>query len=287
MMCTTETFTFVGSGRALIKKKNICVCRTGMNEAQADYRNLIKAVPELRVSKLVGCKAVDYGTYDQRLKAHRRGRKSPAEMLSNPTDRAFLESRANYHKQSVRNILGLYAGLVSSFRPLHAKYLCHRFGATSVLDFCSGWGGRMLGAMSLGCQYTGIDTNHDLQEGYDRLFQVTGTQATMLWQPAETVDFTKLEYDFILTSPPFGDLEMYQNQPTYQNWEKQFLLPVVKGAFFSLKHGGWMALCIPYGLAKSIAQEIGQYDETVLLPIRSRQLGFNSKAEIVYCWHKK
>lgn len=255
--------------------------------ALKDYQALVKAKPELRIGKLVGCRAVDYGTYSERLKASRRGRKSPYEMLNNPADRAYLEGKAKQLSQKLHSILGLYAGLVPSFRPLHAKYLCYRFNASCLLDPCGGWGGRMLGAVSLGCKYICCETNVELMDGYQRLTELTGGDIRVIWQPAETVDFTELDYDFIMSSPPFDDLEIYRGCPRYTNWLHQMLLPTTTMAFASLKTGGWMALCIPEQLAAGISDRIGRYDETITLPIRNRTNGKHAKHEVVYCWHKK
>lgn len=146
----------------------------------------------------------------------------------------------------------------------------------------------MLGAVSLGCKYICCDTNVELMDGYQRLVEVSEGNVTTIWQPAETVDYSQLpEYDFILTSPPFADLEIYRGSPEYTNWVEEMLLPMTTRAFASLKTGGWMALCIPDHLALCICNNIGNHDETVPLPIRNRKKGQNTKQELVYCWHKK
>lgn len=258
-----------------------------LTEAQArrDYECLVKAEPELRIGRLVGCRAVDWGTYAERLKARRRGMRSPAQVFADPARRALIEEKAAQLGQQVHSIIGLYAGLVSAFRPLHAKYLCHHFGATHVLDFSAGWGGRMLGAHAAGCRYTGVDTNVDLREGYERLVKLTGGETTMIWDGAETVDFTELpEYDLVLTSPPFGDLEVYEHMPQYEDFVRDWLVPVTLAAFAGLKPGGWMALCIPEAFAEELSREIGEPEEVIRLPIRARKSGEDGRTESVYCW---
>lgn len=254
--------------------------------ARRDYQCLVRAEPELRMGRLVGCKAVDWGTYKERLKARRRGKRSPAEVLADPEQRAYLEQKAAHLGQDLHSILGLYAGLCSSFRPLHAKYLCHRFKATHVVDFAAGWGSRMLGAHAAGCRYTGVDTNVGLKEGYEKLIRLTGGKTTMIWDGAETVDFTELpEFDLVMTSPPFGDLEVYPGMPRYNDFTRDWFIPTSICAFAALKPGGWMALCIPEDMARALIEELGEPDEVIQLPIRARQSGGGEvRTEAVYCW---
>ena len=60
-------------------------------------------------------------------------------------------------------------GAIVPFKSSTAKYIYKRFGATNVLDPTAGWGGRLLGASSLGIKYTGLDTNLNLRDGYNRM----------------------------------------------------------------------------------------------------------------------
>ena len=58
-------------------------------------------------------------------------------------------------------------GAIVFFKSSTAKYIYKKYNATSVLDPTMGWGGRLLGAMALGIDYYGIDTNLDLNEPYE------------------------------------------------------------------------------------------------------------------------
>jgi hypothetical protein len=190
-----------------------------MEEATRDYQKLVKANARLCLSN-VGHRAVDFCTYSERLKASQKGKKAPVEWLEDSDRRKKLEAASTKLGQQIKHIIGLYGGLVSSFRPIFAKYLCERYGGTSVLDFSAGWGGRLLGVVSCGARYVGIDTNHDLREGYDKLKEITGGDITMYWQPAETVDFSTLDYDMILSCPPFADKDPSDHRKARQ-WRRQ------------------------------------------------------------------
>jgi hypothetical protein len=109
-------------------------------------------------------------------------------------------------------------GSIVMFKSTTAKYLYKKYKAKSVLDPTAGWGGRMLGAWALGIDYTGIDTNVEMKDAYsnmidfldnetglsNNLFETTSPDSNLkiIWESALDVDFIKLEYDFVLTSPP-------------------------------------------------------------------------------------
>ena len=64
-------------------------------------------------------------------------------------------------------------GSIVFFKSSTAKYIYKLFNAKNVLDPTAGWGGRMLAAMSLGINYTGIDTNINMKEAYKDLKYVS------------------------------------------------------------------------------------------------------------------
>jgi len=135
-------------------------------------------------------------------------------------------------------------GSVNTFKAGTVKYLINRFKATSMLDFTAGWGGRLLGAMATDTKYIGIETNTNLKEGYKGMMAL-GEGAEMIWQSCLDVDFSTLDYDFVLTSPPYINLEMYENMPLFKDKEtyyKKFLIPMIKKCLKHIKDDG--AVCI-------------------------------------------
>jgi hypothetical protein len=67
----------------------------------------------------------------------------------------------------------------------------------------------------------------------------------MYWQPSETVDFSKLDYDLVFTSPPYFMIEEYKGMKSYEgkkNFIDTFFVPVVKSAYAHLPAGGTLAL---------------------------------------------
>jgi len=142
-------------------------------------------------------------------------------------------------------------GKVTMYRPLMAKkvvsYLADKdkLKEVRVLDVCAGWGGRMIGAKSVGytssraksvgytssraksvelsvdsinVHYTGIDPCAKTYAALRAIRDELGlTNVTLVNQPAE-VALQELDpgttYDIALTSPPYYNLEIYSDEPT-------------------------------------------------------------------------
>ena len=146
-------------------------------------------------------------------------------------------------------------GSVVMFKSTTAKYLYKKYKAKSVLDPTAGWGGRMLGAWALGINYTGIDTNVEMipaytdminflneQTGFDNdLFEVKTGKLQMIWQSCLDVDFSKIDYDFVLTSPPYVNLEIYEHMEEWSSDEvfyRGFFIPLWQKCVDNIKKGG-------------------------------------------------
>jgi len=158
-------------------------------------------------------------------------------------------------------------GAVVMFKATTAKYLYRKYSATSVLDPTAGWGGRMLAADSLGIDYTGIDTNVEMQPAYqamitwlDRyhantmgpLFEsISSSKLRMIWQDCLSVDFSAIDYDFVLTSPPYVNLELYQHMTpwaTDREFYQDFFIPLYYKCRADIKSGGNIAFNISPGM---------------------------------------
>ena len=120
----------------------------------------------------------------------------------------------------------------------------------------------MLGAWSLGVNYTGCDTNTEMIPAYDammkflddqtgfdnNLFEVEKTyKLNMIWQSCLDVDFSKIDYDFVLTSPPYVNLEIYEHMTEWETDEafyKGFFIPLWEKCCKHIKPGGNVAFNI-------------------------------------------
>ena len=200
-------------------------------------------------------------------------------------------------------------GSVVMFKATTAKYLYKKYRAKSVLDPTAGWGGRMLGAWSLGINYTGIDTNVEMTPAYDNmieflnaetgfnneLFEVkNNSNLQMIWSSCLNVDFSKLDYDFVLTSPPYINLEIYEHMEEWDNdraFYETFFIPLWKKCVDNIKKGGHVCFnispkmyadAVKHGLTpchseEDLLQQMGQKSDNL-------KKG-KKKQDKIYIWH--
>jgi len=121
------------------------------------------------------------------------------------------------------------------------------------LDFSAGWGDRLLTAISLGIDYTGIDPNLNLKDGHDSIIKKFSGNARVIYQPFEDVQFNPQDlYDVVFTSPPFFNFEIYSDQPQqsvvryqqFDTWFENFLKVSLNKAWNQLKSSGNMIIHI-------------------------------------------
>jgi hypothetical protein len=127
--------------------------------------------------------------------------------------------------KNIRRALELVnGGTIQNFKPMNARavweHICPVFRG-NVLDFSSGYGGRMLGAMTsnLRYHYTGLDPNTRTFQGLDALGELLveqnlGSGYSMHCVPSEEFDPEPGLYDAAFSSPPYFNLETYTDEPT-------------------------------------------------------------------------
>jgi len=219
------------------------------------------------------------------------------EMWADPVKKAFLieqtRKRNRGGKVPANNIFECYrinTGSIVMFKSVTAKYLYKKYNATAVLDPTAGWGGRMLGAWSLGIDYVGIDTNIDMKPAYDGMIDFLDNKVSfgnglfsmenpskleMIWDSCLDVDFSKINYDFVLTSPPYINMELYKNMKPWENdkaFYEGFFIPLWQKCVDNIKQGGTVCFnispkmyddAIKYGLTpchgeEDLLQQLGQ-----------------------------
>ena len=200
----------------------------------------------------------------------RRGKPSLSQICANPDLLALLDARVAKQQaehrtdhpsccQAIRrfNTWRVY-GCISVFKPSQAAYLYQKYRATHVLDPTAGWGGRALGAIKLGIHYSGFDTNIDLKPGYEEMLSYTAAagRVTMTWMDCLKADFSAIDYDFVLTSPPFENLEVYAHAPTYNDFYGCFLIPLLNKCRTNIKRDGYTAFHISPHMYKTL---VGTY----------------------------
>jgi hypothetical protein len=213
--------------------------------------------------------------------------------------------------QNLRRALELVnGGTIQNFKPMNARavweYICPNFMGR-VLDFSSGFGGRMLGAMTSNMRYhyTGIDPNTATFQGLDALGslinEVVGTSYEMHNTVSEEFDPEAGSYDAAFSSPPYFNLEIYTDEPTqcmnrYTNmdaWFECYVEPTLRMLHKGLDRDGIYAVNIAdYKIAKEefkildrwieLSKKMNfEYQETVQMMLNTRPGVGNGKMDRV------
>ena len=136
------------------------------------------------------------------------------------------------------------------YRPQMAKMVVTNLGAKRVLDPCAGWGGRMLGCIASGAEYVAFEPNTETYQGLLKLIEFLGIEDKVRIIKDSALEMDKYdigEFDLILTSPPYFDLEVYSHEDTqsikgcdtYSIWVNNFLKPLIELSTSHMKQNGW------------------------------------------------
>jgi len=158
--------------------------------------------------------------------------------------------------------------IASDFPSTIAKYIYNQTQSERVLDFCSGWGGRLIGFWaSNALEYVGIDPNTILKpQIYDPMlkwlqlhfrsknkdikidFKNQKTKKVeFINEQAEKINyierFGQNYFDLVFTSPPYFNTEQYSTEetqsylqyPQKEVWMESFLFETIKRIYLSMK----------------------------------------------------
>lgn len=122
------------------------------------------------------------------------------------------------------------------YRPHLAKMINMYYKSKNTIDPCCGWGGRLLGTVSAGANYTGYEPN---SETYQHLLELCdflniNNKVKLYNIGAEKAELLE-NYDLSITSPPYYNLEIYSDESTqcenqyntYDEWKINWLFPII------------------------------------------------------------
>lgn len=170
----------------------------------------------------------------------------------------------------LRKMLKTYTNCaaVSNFKPSVARALIQQFSAPNdtVIDFSAGFGGRLLGCLTLPRHYIGIEPSKTQVRGLnrciatiERLKAAVGTAEIRCGCAEDILPMLDSKSSaLVFSSPPYHDWEKYSLQqtqsfvryPSYAEWREKFLRPVVEESFRLLKRGGYLAVNVPNGSSR-------------------------------------
>lgn len=273
-----------------------------------DLNNLLKFDSSTNANSFAGNPFLYHYQLKNLLKCRREDGKTVYDIAADPIKWAKLiddtRKRNRGGATAAGNVFECYRanqGSIVMFKATTAKYLYQRYRATHVLDPTAGWGGRMLGAWALDIDYTGCDTNIEMKSAYDSMINhldnydplFSESKLTMLWQSCLDIDFASIDYDFVLTSPPYVNLELYEHMVPWKTDEEfytQFFIPLFDKCRANIKRNGAVAFNIsPKMYSDALKHGLPPCDEQIEL---KQQMGQKheklksgkKKQDMTYVW---
>ena len=266
-----------------------------------DYNNLLKLNVGENTRSFAGNKIVYHFFFKEMLEtfSSRRGFKRLIDMFDNPEERKkIIDGALKYPRRKKMTYLepiDLYEchrkllGSINTFKPSVAKHIYNNFGATRVLDPCAGWGGRMLGAMALNISYTGFDTNPVVVEKSNELkefFKTGKDNINVIYGDCLAQDFSNIDYDFVLTSPPYFNLEIYTGMTQFETENQyylEFLRPLILNCRNNIQEGGKVCINISDKIYDKYIQLTGDIAADEFIELK-QQMGGKKNKENIYVW---
>ena len=285
-------------------------------------REMVKK-KDFNSKSVLGNRVVDYGTEKMRKKTKYRNKshyerwqdKVAREKVIKFARRLYKKGDKRTIEASIRGAIELQWGSVNTMRPAAAACAYKKNKATKVLDFTAGWGARLVAAMAMDIDYIGIDANTALKPGYDKIIKLlkpySKSKVKMIFKKAETVDISKLKYDFVFTSPPYEYLEVYENMENYEKkgekvsqpyssskiklddsekFYDEFMIPTLKRIYKHLPKGKHICLNMPDIMYTKIKKKWKKADKKDVYSIVGRVGGPEDfkrlEKEQIFCWKK-
>jgi hypothetical protein len=204
--------------------------------------------------------------------------KSPMDCFNDDTcfkeaiQRAFRiwPERHGANASCLRRMLKSFSNCaaVSNFRPSVARAVVQKFSGDNdaVVDFAAGYGGRLVGSLSLPRHYIGMEPCSAQVRGLRKCIEVIRSLGLVpgtaeIHEACAEDQLPKMpskSTGLVFSSPPYFDWERYSKQDTqsfiryktYSKWLESFLRPVVKESHRILANGGYLAINTPNGSSR-------------------------------------
>jgi hypothetical protein len=190
-------------------------------------------------------------------------------------------------------IFNLYFSAITLFRPITAMEVYCKYSPRTVLDFTMGWGGRLLAAAALDIPtYIGIDINTNLRAPYTKMVRdldgLTETKFDLYFQDALTIDYSKLRYDMVFTSPPYYNIEIYPGtvRKEKQEWNETFYTPLFSITWKYLQRGGYYCLNVPVDVYQAVCLPLFGRAKSRISMKKTKRTDNEKYKEYTYVWKK-
>ena len=286
-----------------IKNINISELENEMNQLIKIGKNANTIGPRSRI----GNNVVDFFTFVQRLETKGKYDTNFFEFLENIEEfkkKKFIQTMLKYYKD-VKNknktkneyivykeVYNICISAINIMRPLNCMEIYTKYNAKRVLNFCAGWGGSTVAAAALNLDaFYGVEINSDLKVPYDNMVSYLKTKSATFFNiqicDAVAVDYSKMTYDTVFSSPPYYFLEKYANNVKYdskKDMDEKFYKPLFTKTYNGLQIGGHYIINICKDVYDNVLKELlGEAHEIFPLKKSKRQ---NDYTEMVYVWVK-
>jgi len=200
---------------------------------------------------------------------------SPYQYFSENTDKiieSLLKKNIPINPITLRDEIYQQTKECSTHNPLLIKFFIKKFSARKILDFSSGWGDRLIGALLSNIDlYVGVDPNECLHKNYHEMINLLkpyspnpSAQYIMALSPFEKYDIPEnLTFDLLYTSPPYFDYELYnmkftesiQNFQTEDLWLHNFLFVAITKSLARIKIGGHLVIYLSQKIGKTYTEK--------------------------------
>ena len=292
-------------------KKNIAIEIKNINIKKVftewdELKNLSEKPQELEClngRSKIGCDLIDYYFFLNRLETI--GNKSInffefIEKIDDYKKKKYIQTLFTYCSNNNRYvdneikkyyyIYGLCFGRINAFKITNALSIYQYFKPQTIMDPFCGFGGRLVAALLLNYNYIGVDLNVNLKPNYDRLLNDLGkkssSKVTLLFQDAISVDYSQYKYDMVFTSPPYENIEVYQNgiRKTPDEWAEFYTTVFQKLWDHLINKNGVYAININADIyQKCLVPLFGECEEKIELKKSTRNKKYK---EFIYLWRK-
>jgi len=256
----------------------------------------------------IGNNIVDYFTFTQRLETKGKYNINFFEFVENIEEfkkKKFIQNMLTYYKEVknknntkneyivLKEVYNICISAINIIRPLVYMEIYSKYKPKCILDFCAGWGGAMVAASALNIEkYIGVEINTNLRTPYNNLMDYLNkknstTTIEMIFEDAVNIDYSKFNYDFVFTSPPYYFIQKYENNVEYdtkREMDEKFYIPVFTKTYNGLQKGGYYAINVCKEVYEIVLLKLfGQANEIYPYKKSKRQNDYN---EIIYVWYK-
>jgi hypothetical protein len=249
----------------------------------------------------LGRKLIDYYFFENRLETKGNKGISFYEFLEYKEDYVskpyfkklidFAKAHNRYKDSEIKFLYycyGLCFGRICGFKIPNAMFIYDMFNVKCILDPFAGFGSSCVGAMIRGIDFIGIDSNLSLKPNYERMlcdFNGKYTSSVkMYFEDCLSVDFSRLKYDMVFTSPPYFNIEQYPYQPhrSPDEW-CDFYFTIFNKLWDNLSPGGTLAINVNEKIFNKVLMPL--FDEPNFT-FKLKQKQKKNYTEQIYIWIK-